>query len=115
MIRRPPRSTQSRSSAASDVYKRQQALRRGLPTRQSARVQAKAGHPRTVQRGKRYAAILTDYRADGQLVATLCAVQGLGHGWSGGAAGQPYSDPAGPDASRMIWAFAVKQFASLAA
>src|SRR5450756_2371786 len=27
MIRRPPRSTQSRSSAASDVYKRQQLLR----------------------------------------------------------------------------------------
>lgn len=81
----------------------------------AARVQAKADHPRTVQRGKRYAAILTDYRADGQLVATLCAVQGLGHGWSGGAAGQPYSDPAGPDASRMIWAFAVKQFANVAA
>src|SRR5450756_3141727 len=29
MIRRPPRSTQSRSSAASDVYKRQLAERRG--------------------------------------------------------------------------------------
>ncbi len=81
----------------------------------AARVQAKAGQPRTVQRGKRYAATLTDYRADGQLVSTLCAVQGLGHGWSGGAAGQPYSDPAGPDASRMIWSFAVKQFASVAA
>ena len=81
----------------------------------AARVQAQAGEPRTVQRGKRYAATLTDYRAKGQLVATLCAVQGLGHGWSGGAAGQPYSDPAGPDASRMIWAFAVKQFARAAA
>ncbi|NDP39298.1 MAG: prolyl oligopeptidase family serine peptidase [Rhodoferax sp.] len=81
----------------------------------ATRVQAKAGQPRTVQRGKRYAAILTDYRADGQLVATVCAVQGLGHGWSGGAAGQPYSDPAGPDASRMIWAFVTKQFASVAA
>src|SRR5450756_415928 len=34
MIRRPPRSTQSRSSAASDVYKRQQILQvhtRGMP------------------------------------------------------------------------------------
>ena len=30
MIRRPPRSTQSRSSAASDVYKRQQQRRAGL-------------------------------------------------------------------------------------
>eukprot|EP00657_Telonema_sp_P-1_P008186 TRINITY_DN2890_c0_g1_i1.p1 TRINITY_DN2890_c0_g1~~TRINITY_DN2890_c0_g1_i1.p1 ORF type:complete len:104 (+),score=46.46 TRINITY_DN2890_c0_g1_i1:115-426(+) len=34
MIRRPPRSTQSRSSAASDVYKRQYQRRvRGLTTR----------------------------------------------------------------------------------
>src|SRR5680860_383891 len=32
MIRRPPRSTQSRSSAASDVYKRQGALAHGLET-----------------------------------------------------------------------------------
>jgi poly(3-hydroxybutyrate) depolymerase len=38
-------------------------------------------------------------------------VQGLGHAWSGGAAGQPYSDPRGPDASRMIWAFAARAFA----
>src|SRR5450756_1571767 len=30
MIRRPPRSTQSRSSAASDVYKRQVGRRQGL-------------------------------------------------------------------------------------
>src|SRR5680860_1447191 len=32
MIRRPPRSTQSRSSAASDVYKRQSAPAYELPT-----------------------------------------------------------------------------------
>src|SRR5450756_2243523 len=31
MIRRPPRSTQSRSSAASDVYKRQVLLWNGVP------------------------------------------------------------------------------------
>src|SRR5450756_3187732 len=40
MIRRPPRSTQSRSSAASDVYKRQHLLRRtqtGLAGEISAR------------------------------------------------------------------------------
>src|SRR5450756_3078328 len=36
MIRRPPRSTQSRSSAASDVYKRQQAWTRRT-TRSSSR------------------------------------------------------------------------------
>ena len=31
MRRRPPRSTQSRSSAASDVYKRQMSMRRTVP------------------------------------------------------------------------------------
>ncbi len=77
----------------------------------AAREGAKAGPSRTLQRGKRYPAIVTDYRARGRLVATLCDVGGLGHAWSGGAAKQAYSDPRGPDASRMIWAFAAKQFA----
>ena len=73
---------------------------------------AQTGTPRTVQRGARYAATVTDYRTRGRLVATLCLVNGLGHAWSGGAARHAYSDPKGPDASRMIWAFAAKQFAS---
>jgi hypothetical protein len=34
----------------------------------------------------------------------------LGHAWSGGAARQPFSDPSGPDASRLVWAFVAKQF-----
>jgi poly(hydroxyalkanoate) depolymerase family esterase len=72
---------------------------------------ASASPARTVQRGARYAATLTDFKTRGRLVATLCLVNGLGHAWSGGAAGHPYSDPKGPDASRMIWAFAVKAFA----
>jgi poly(hydroxyalkanoate) depolymerase family esterase len=66
---------------------------------------------RTVQRGARYPAAVTDFKTRGRLVATLCVVNGLGHAWSGGAASLPYSDPKGPDASRMIWAFAVKAFA----
>ena len=74
------------------------------------RVGAKASKPRTVQRGARYAATITDYRKSGRLIATLCEVDQLGHAWSGGAAGQPFSDPKGPDASRMIWAFVTKQF-----
>lgn len=77
----------------------------------AAREGATPGEPRTVQRGARYPATLTDYRAKGRLVATLCEVIGLGHAWSGGAAGQAYSDPKGPDASRMIWAFMARQFA----
>jgi poly(hydroxyalkanoate) depolymerase family esterase len=78
----------------------------------AAREGAQPGMPRTVQRGARYAATITDYRMKSRLVATLCEVNGLGHAWSGGAAGRAYSDPKGPDASRMIWAFAAKQFAS---
>ena len=79
--------------------------------RWAARVGAKPSAPRTMQRGARYAATITDYRARGRLVVTLCEVNGLGHAWSGGAAGRAYSDPKGPDASRMIWAFVAKQFA----
>jgi poly(hydroxyalkanoate) depolymerase family esterase len=75
---------------------------------------AKPGQPRTVQRGARYPCIITDYRSQSRLVVTLCEIDGLGHAWSGGAASQTYSDPKGPDASRMIWTFAAKQFANAA-
>ncbi|MBS1138670.1 MAG: Phospholipase/Carboxylesterase [Proteobacteria bacterium] len=78
------------------------------------RVGAKAGKPRRVQRGARYAAMITDYRKSGRVVATLCEVERLGHAWSGGAAGHPFSDPKGPDASRMIWSFISRQFAKAA-
>jgi poly(hydroxyalkanoate) depolymerase family esterase len=72
---------------------------------------AAASAPRRVQRGKRLAMLVTDYRLRGHTVATLALVQGLGHAWSGGAAGQPFSDAQGPDACRLVWAFAQKQFA----
>jgi poly(hydroxyalkanoate) depolymerase family esterase len=75
---------------------------------------AHAGRPHTAQRGKRYPAMVTDYRNRGRLVSTLCLVNGLGHAWSGGAPGLPYSDPKGPDASRMAWTFIKKQFANSA-
>lgn len=73
---------------------------------------AKPGVPRTVQRGARYPTTITDYKIRGRLVATCCEVNGLGHAWSGGAAGRPYSDPKGPNASHMIWTFVIKQFAN---
>ena len=82
--------------------------------RWGARVGARASKPRRVQRGTRYAAMITEYRKSGRLVATLCAVDRLGHAWSGGAKGHPYSDPNGPDASRMIWSFIARQFATAA-
>lgn len=69
---------------------------------------AKATVARTVQRGQRRAAQVTDFRVGARIAVTLCEIDGLGHAWSGGAAGQPYSDPKGPDATRMIWAFAAR-------
>jgi poly(3-hydroxybutyrate) depolymerase len=53
---------------------------------------------------------VTDFKHRGTLAASLVQVAKLGHAWSGGAAGQPFSDARGPDASRMVWAFAVRQF-----
>lgn len=78
------------------------------------RIGASAGKPRRVQRGARYAATITDYQKSGRLIATLCAIDRLGHAWSGGAAGHSFSDPKGPDASRMIWSFIARQFARVA-
>ena len=71
---------------------------------------ARAGAVRSVQRGQRYNMAVTDFKQRGRTAATLVEVQGLGHAWSGGAASQPFSDSHGPDASRMVWAFAAKQF-----
>lgn len=72
---------------------------------------ARAAAPREVQRGQRHAMRITDYRTARRTVATLVEVPALGHAWSGGAASQDYSDPAGPDASRLVWAFAQRAFA----
>ena len=73
-------------------------------------VGARATAERVVQRGKRYAMKVTDFKHKGSLVATLADVGHLGHAWSGGAAKEAFSDAKGPDASRMVWAFADKQF-----
>jgi poly(hydroxyalkanoate) depolymerase family esterase len=71
---------------------------------------ARAGRARNVQRGQRYTMTVTDFKRKGSAVATLVAVDRLAHAWSGGAAGRPFSDGQGPDASRMAWAFAARQF-----
>ena len=73
---------------------------------------ARAGTPRCVRRGQRYPMSVTDFKRKGRTVATLVAVDRLAHAWSGGAAGRPFSDGRGPDASRMAWAFAARQFRS---
>ena len=71
---------------------------------------ARAGAARTLQRGQRHAMRATDFKARGRTVVALREVAGLAHAWSGGAAGVPYSDAAGPDASALIWAFVARQF-----
>jgi poly(hydroxyalkanoate) depolymerase family esterase len=45
----------------------------------------------------------TDRR--GALMHELLKVDGLGHAWSGGAPGESYTDPRGPDATEAMWRF----------
>ncbi|HSC62456.1 MAG TPA: PHB depolymerase family esterase [Caldimonas sp.] len=71
---------------------------------------ALAGAARAVRRGKRYPMTVTDFKAQGVTKATLVQVGRLGHAWSGGARDERFSDGQGPDASRMAWGFASKQF-----
>ena len=76
---------------------------------------ARPGPPRNVQRGNRHLTRVTEFTVRGRSVVVLREVSGLAHAWSGGAAGHAYSDPAGPDASALIWAFVARQFQSAAA
>lgn len=62
----------------------------------TARGQFPGGHPYGRRRW-------TDAR--GRLMHELVEVEGLGHAWSGGAPGQPHSDPRGPSAADAIWRF----------
>ncbi|MEJ6001197.1 extracellular catalytic domain type 1 short-chain-length polyhydroxyalkanoate depolymerase [Paucibacter soli] len=71
---------------------------------------AVAGPVRRLQRGQRHAGELIEFRRHGHLAATLVEIALLGHAWSGGAASQDFGDALGPDASRMVWAFANRQF-----
>ncbi|MDM0084247.1 PHB depolymerase family esterase [Variovorax sp. J31P179] len=68
------------------------------------------GAVRVLQRGKRHPMRVTDFVRAGQAVVTLCEIAGLGHAWSGGASSMRFTDAAGPDASKLVWAFAARQF-----
>ena len=72
---------------------------------------ARAGALRTLQRGQRHALRVTEFKTRGRTVVALREVAGLAHAWSGGVAQLPFSDPAGPDASALVWAFVARQFA----
>ncbi|MDM0038008.1 PHB depolymerase family esterase [Variovorax sp. J22G21] len=76
---------------------------------------ARPGPERVLQRGKRHPMRVTDFKRAGRIYVTLCQVARLGHAWSGGAASLPFSDAAGPDASKLVWAFVARQFRQPAA
>ena len=71
----------------------------------AAALGARAADPRRVQRGARHAMTVTDWRVRRRVCVRLCEVERLGHAWSGGAAGEHFSDPQGPDVSTLIWRF----------
>lgn len=77
----------------------------GAAEQWAAALGARAADPRRVQRGARHAMTVTDWRVRRRVCVRLCEVERLGHAWSGGAAGEPFSDPQGPDASTLIWRF----------
>jgi poly(3-hydroxybutyrate) depolymerase len=47
-----------------------------------------------------------EWKRDGRLIVRFVSVGGLGHAWSGGDGRFPYNDPAPPDATALIAAFA---------
>ncbi|MEJ8848630.1 PHB depolymerase family esterase [Variovorax rhizosphaerae] len=71
---------------------------------------ARPGVERLLQRGKRYPARVTDFKRSGRICVTLYQVESLGHAWSGGASRLAFSDAGGPDASKLVWAFAARAF-----
>jgi poly(hydroxyalkanoate) depolymerase family esterase len=54
--------------------------------------------------GGRNVTIETVTRADGVVLVERWAIEGVGHAWSGGAPGQPFTAP-GPDALAALWTF----------
>jgi poly(hydroxyalkanoate) depolymerase family esterase len=74
---------------------------------------AKASAATSQQRGKRYPMQVTPFKRQGRTVVELRDIVGLGHAWSRGGAKLAYSDPAGPDASALTWAFAARAFKQL--
>jgi poly(hydroxyalkanoate) depolymerase family esterase len=62
----------------------------------SWRGQTDGGHPYTQSRWM---------DTSGALTHELLMIEGLGHAWSGGAAGGSHTDPRGPGAAEAIWAF----------
>ena len=43
--------------------------------------------------------------SDGRVLIEKVLVDGMSHAWPGGAQGESFTDPRGPDASRLLWEF----------
>jgi poly(hydroxyalkanoate) depolymerase family esterase len=71
---------------------------------------ARTSDARSVRRGMRHPITITRFGPKGKAAATLVEVDGLGHAWSGGSPNQSFTDMRGPDASRMVWTFAARNF-----
>ena len=65
----------------------------------------RAVRPTEVSRGARRTYLRSDWQRNGEPYVRMISVRGLGHAWSGGAAGQAYADASGPDALRLAWAW----------
>ncbi len=61
--------------------------------------------PRQVRRGARKPVDVFDWQAGARPYVRLVRVEGLGHAWSGGAPGQAFADPGGPDALKIALRF----------
>src|SRR5450756_2975678 len=103
MIRRPPRSTQSRSSAASDVYKRQ-TMESDWPQIRELRIENATDNPisygatlHTTQRMDVDAWRLRGRRGEGPDTASLAAIDTTTGRWVGMMSGQ-LGDEDGPQA-----------------
>ena len=58
-----------------------------------------------IRRGSRRRITRQEWKVGRRPYVRLLRVHGMGHAWSGGAAGQAFSDPEGPDALRLAWQF----------
>jgi poly(3-hydroxybutyrate) depolymerase len=100
------------ADAVVDPVNAQHAVRQWMATNRRA---AGGGHEMDVDRpdatvrddgsGARPFTRRTWLDARGRVVQELIEVEGLGHAWSGGAAGGSYTDPRGPSASDAIHDF----------
>ena len=59
----------------------------------------------TVRGGRSYTRSIYRDRTTGSDVMIKVMVSGMGHAWSGGSASGSFTDPKGPDASKMTWDF----------